>query len=163
MALVLNKTILSSAEFATTREWLRGLKIGSIIDFGRKGFTGVSIETMCMLISPKQKPSSVDIYNLKFNAFSKQPQDYITDERYPSFILYRDQEFDKVADKLSFGVFDVFRDRQITKANSVHDMTAVAKPLRVLKARNINGDGMIVNIKGYDSYMSTDSARKTSA
>lgn len=163
VALVLNKTILSSAEFATTREWLRGLKIGSIIDFGRKGFTGVSIETMCMLISPKQKPSSVDIYNLKFNAFSKQPQDYITDERYPSFILYRDQEFDKVADKLSFGVFDVFRDRQITKANSVHDMTAVAKPLRVLKARNINGDGMIVNIKGYDSYMSTDSARKTSA
>ena len=45
-ALVLNKTVLSSGEFDATRDILRNLRISSISDFGRYGFTGLSIETI---------------------------------------------------------------------------------------------------------------------
>ena len=48
VALVLNKTLLSTDEFEETRDLLRKMRIGTIIDFGRYGFTGVSIETMCL-------------------------------------------------------------------------------------------------------------------
>ena len=39
VSLVLNKNILASEEYAQTRDYLRTVKIDSIIDFGRYGFT----------------------------------------------------------------------------------------------------------------------------
>lgn len=52
VALILNKTFLSNKEFEDTRELLRKVNIDSILDFGRYGFTGVSIETICLIIKP---------------------------------------------------------------------------------------------------------------
>lgn len=56
VALILNKTFLSNKEFEDTRELLRKVNIDSILDFGRYGFTGVSIETICLIIKPTKKP-----------------------------------------------------------------------------------------------------------
>ena len=150
-ALVLNKTILSTGEFSKTRDYLRTMRIESIIDFGRYGFTGLSIETICLVISAKQKPAETYIHNMKYNFRIKQPQSYITDSKYPYYIIYRDEMFDSVANKLKFDVFTVFRDRQITKKNS----TTIKQDgfLRVVKARNIQDDGSIVEIEGYDTYI----------
>lgn len=150
-ALVLNKNILSSGEYDITRDYLRTVHIQSIIDFGRYGFTGLSIETICLVIRAKRKPAETFIHNMKYNFRIWQPQKYITDEAYPYFIIYRDSAFDEVARKLQFGVFDVFRDRQITKKNS----TPVKQPgfFRVIKARNIQDDGTILDIEGYDTFI----------
>ena len=150
-ALVLNKTILSAGEFDKTRAILRDMKIESIVDFGRYGFTGLSIETICLAVSPRQKPAETFIHNMKYNFRINQLQDYITDPKYPYFLIYRDAEFDAVAKKLDFNMFTVFRDRQITKKN-----TSTVKRdgfLRVIKARNIQDDGSIMDIEGYDTYI----------
>ena len=159
-ALVLNKNMLSAAEYDITRDLLRSARIESIIDFGRYGFTGLSIETICLAVRSKQKPTETFIHNMKYNFRIRQPQAYITDKQYPYYIIYRDDEFDDVACKLDFDVFAVFRDRQITKKNSTqykHDGY-----LRVVKARNIQDDGSIIDIEGYDAYIDPEICSKLS-
>lgn len=158
VALVLNKTILSTHEFDVTRDILRSIRIDSITDFGRYGFTGVSIETMCLVVYPKQKPKTTLVYNMKHNYKLEQNQTYITDDKFPYFIIYRDEKFDFVASKLEFNVFDVFRDRQITKASTSTE--AAAKTLWVIKAKNINDDGGITHIKEYDQYIPEERAKE---
>lgn len=152
VALVLNKTILSTDEFADTRDLLSTMRMDSIIDFGRYGFTGVSIETMCLIVYPRQKPNKTKVYSMKYNRRYYHDQSYITDKKYPYFIIYRDEEFDAVAEKLVFDVFHVFRDRQITKA--VTKTTQAKDDLWVIKARNINDDGLgVTHIQDYDVYL----------
>lgn len=162
VSLVLNKNILASEEYAQTRDYLRTIRIDSIIDFGRYGFTGVSIETMCMIIYPRQKPKDTTVYSMKYNMQHTRSQDYLTDPAYPSFVIYRDEQFDEVAKKLCFDVFTVFRDRQITKANTV--TKSKDDCLWVIKARNINDDGLgITHIPDYDVYLPTQIAETVAA
>ena len=162
VALVLNKTILSSEEFSATRDMLSKMRISHIIDFGRYGFTGVSIETICMIISPKQKPAETSVYSMKFSKLHKQRQDYITDPKFPYFIIYRNENFDKVADSLLFDVFEVFRDRQITKALTTKEKNS-DDDLWVIKARNLDDNGSgVSHIKDYDVYLSRSKAESLS-
>ncbi len=159
-ALVLNKTVLSSGEFDATRDILRNLRISSISDFGRYGFTGLSIETICMVLQSQQKPNLTNIYNMKYNFRLTQKQSYITDSQYPYFLIYRNNEFDNVSKKLIFNVFSVIRDRQITKKNTINEKKEGY--IRVIKARNIQDDGSIVDIDGYDTYISPVICKKLS-
>ena len=159
VALILNKNILSGEEFFPTHNLLRKVKIDSIIDFGRHGFTGVSIETICLVIYPKQKPDKTIVYNMKYNRIYHQKQAYISDKKYPYFIIYRDAEFDRVADKLTLGVFTVFRDRQITKQNSTKENGE--SRIWVIKGRNINDDAKgITHIPEYDTYIDRSVAKE---
>lgn len=152
VSLVLNKNILSSPEFDSTRAWLRTMKIERVTDFARYGFTGVSIETVNLEVSPNKKPSYTMVINVKDGLKIKQRQNYITDQNYPCFLLYRDEQFDSTAAKLEFGLFDVFRDRQITKANSSRE--AVKDGVWTLKAKNIgNGGSEVLHIPNYDIYV----------
>lgn len=162
VALVLNKTLLSTDEFEDTRTLLRQMRIETIIDFGRYGFTGVSIETMCLVVYPRMKPKETTVYSMKFNRKSVREQSYLTDKRFPYFIIYRDEEFDAVAEKLLFDVFSVFRDRQITK--SMTSQKKVNPSLWVIKARNIDDDGQgITHIPDYDVYLPEEKAVGLSA
>lgn len=162
VALVLNKTLLSTEEFEDTRNLLRQMRIETIIDFGRYGFTGVSIETMCLIVYPKMKPRETSVYSMKFNRKSVRKQSYLTDKRFPYFIIYRDEDFDAVADKLIFNVFSVFRDRQITK--SITSSERVGPSLWVIKVKNIDDDGQgITHIPGYDVYLPEEIAVTLSA
>lgn len=158
VALVLNKTLLSTDEYAATREYLRRNRIVAILDFGRYGFTGVSIETMCLMVEPRKTPKQTIVYNMKFNRLAVVDQYYITDRRFPYFIIYRDAAFDEVANKMRFGVFNVVRDRQITKKMLASENGE--KRIRVLKARNITDDGSVVDIAGYDMFIDETIASK---
>ena len=151
VALVLNKTILSSGEFAITRDILREMRIETIVDFGRQGFTGVSIETICLSVAPRLKPTNTYIYSVKSNTRVIQKQSYITDKGLPSFVIYRDDAFDSVLSRLDLGVFSVFRDRQITKRLTTAE--PMDDSLWVLKAKNIVDGGSTVHIPGYDAYI----------
>jgi len=161
VALVLNKTILTNYEFNETRNLLKQMRISTIIDFGRYGFSGVSIETMCIIVHPKKKPKNTLVYSLKHNLKIDQDQIYITDPNMPYFIIYRDKEFDSVAEKLEFNIFGVFRDRQITK--SITTSSNTPDSLWVVKARNIKDNGQgVKNIKDYDQYISKETAQNLS-
>lgn len=158
VALVLNKSLLTTGEYAATREFLRRNRILTIIDFGRYGFTGVSIETMCLMVESKKEPKNTLVYNMKYNRIEMVEQYYITDRVFPYFIIYRDKLFDEVANKMRFNIFSVVRDRQITK--KMLNPQPGKNRIRVLKARNIADDGSIVNIDGYDMFIDIANAKK---
>ena len=158
VAMVMPKFLLNTPEYALTRELLNKKKISAILDFGEKGFTGVLVETIALCIDTKSLPSITKVFSLPESVRIEQKQSYICDSKLPYWIIYRNNEFDDVFTKLIFDVFEVFRDRQIT--NSIINNKS---GIRVLKSRNISNDGScILNIPGYDSYISTENAEKLS-
>lgn len=157
VAMIMPKAVLNTPEFRATREYLSDKKIVCIQDFGENGFKGVLVETICLFMSNVEKPSKTTVKSITLQKEIVQDQKYITDNRFPYWLIYRDHFFDKVSEQMEFDKFTVFRDRQITNSNTT--TTKHEGYLRVLKSRNISDDGKkIVDIPGYDSYISKDVA-----
>jgi DNA (cytosine-5)-methyltransferase 1 len=153
VAMVMPKFLLNTPEFKDSRELLSRYAIDSIIDFGERGFSGVLIETVALCVNTSSKISDTLVVSVTDNQRFTKRQSYIFDCRFPYWLIYRDEAFDEVCDKLLFGVFDVFRDRQITNA------LLNAEGIRVIKSRNIADDGSaILNIDGYDAYIAPQDA-----
>lgn len=152
VSMIMPKNILNTPEFSDTRDWLKNFKIDSIIDFGENGFRGVLVETVNLMIDSVNKSKYTKIISTTTGNTVIQKSQYIFDANLPYWIIYRNEFFDKVYKKMKFGIFDVFRDRQITNKNS-----SVKKndkyTIRVLKSRNILDTGDIESIEGYDSYI----------
>ena len=158
VALITPKFILNTPEFALTREFLEHKKVDFIIDFGEKGFDGVLVETVCLGVLPKEKPSMTYVESITEKIRIEQRQSYIFDHSFPYWIIYRNPEFDKICSNMQLGVFEAFRDRQITNSMVSSDNV---KEIRVLKSRNINDTGTgIIDIPDYDSYISVQVAKK---
>jgi len=152
--LVSPKNILNTPEYFITRKILNKYAITNIIDFGELGFKGVLIETVAIVVNKNAKRKNSIVESIPKNLYKVQNQDYITDNELPYWIIYRNELFDRVSRKMTFGIFDVFRDRQLT--NSIVNSTKNSKSdIRVIKSRNIDDTGEnIINISGYDSYIS---------
>lgn len=158
VALVFPKFLLNTPEFAKTREYLSEKAVESIIDFGEKGFPGVLVETLAIFINNQGRPSKTNVFSFTHGIRLEQEQNYIFDKKLPYWIIYRDNKFDSVCKQLDFNVFKVFRDRQIT-----NKLLTESGEIRVLKSRNISDDGKkVLNIEGYDSYISSREARALS-
>lgn len=158
VALVFPKFLLNTPEFSKTREYLSQKAVDCIIDFGEKGFPGVLVETLAIFISNKKRPATTKVVSITRRICLIQKQDYIFDKQFPYWIIYRNTEFDQTCKRLDFNVFKVFRDRQIT-----NKLLNESGDIRVIKARNISDDGKsIVDIDGYDSYISTPDASSLS-
>ena len=158
VALVFPKFLLNTPEFSQTRNYLAEKAVECIIDFGEKGFPGVLVETIAIFVNNENKPNRTHIISLTNKSEVLQKQKYIFDSRLPYWVIYRNEFFDKILKKLDFNVFTVFRDRQITNKD-LRDFGEI----RVIKSRNISDDGSeILNLAGYDAYMSLDNARKFS-
>ena len=156
IAVVFPKFILNTPEFRVTRDYLCQKAIPAIIDFGEKGFPGVLIETIALFIDNTKKPKNTVIRSATDRIEMLQKQSYIFDKDLPYWIIYRDADFDSVKEQLDLGVFDVFRDRQLT--NSYFSNNAC--DIRVIKARNISNDGTeIIDIEGYDSFIAEERAK----
>lgn len=154
VALVFPKFLLNTPEFAKTREYLSARAVESIIDFGEKGFPGVLVETLAIFINPQGRPSRTRVASITRGIRLVQQQSYIFDRKLPYWIIYRSKAFDQVCRRLDFGVFRVFRDRQITNR-----LLSAGGGIRVLKSRNISDSGTtIVDIDGYDAYISPGAA-----
>ena len=156
IVMITPKNLLNTPEFEKTREQFAAYKFDSIIDFGEYGFKGVLIETICLFIERASKPSKTEIISLPQNKVLTQVQNYIFDSRLPYWTIYRNSLYDEVCSKLKFGIFSVFRDRQITNTILANKS---ADGIRVIKSRNIeeNGNG-IIDIDDYDSYINKDAA-----
>lgn len=163
VSLIMPKNLLNTPEYKETREKLKYSKIQSILDFGESGFKGVLVETIniiCNLKDKKQK--KIDIYSLPKKLKLSQKANYIFDSALPYWVIYRNQDFDKIFNKLEFDKFTVFRDRQITKKNSSLVKNSL-KQVRVLKARNISDLGNeIIDIENYDAYIDQNLLMKLS-
>lgn len=160
VAMVMPKFLLNTPEFKATRDLLSTVRIDTIIDFGERGFGGVLIETVAVCVNPKLKPTSTTIISVTENECHSVAQSYICDNSFPYWLIYRNEAFDKVCCKMRFNVFEVFRDRQLTNAMMSNNHSS---GIRVIKSRNINDDGSkIIDISGYDSYVSPETAQKLS-
>lgn len=159
VSMIMPKNILNTPEFSSTRAWLKDFKIDSIIDFGENGFKGILVETINLMIDSKGKPAYTKIISTTNNREMLQKSSYIFSPELPYWIIYRDDFFDDVLKKMRFGIFDVFRDRQITNNNSFLDKTDKYS-VRVLKSRNILDSGEIIKIEGYDSFIDKETLSK---
>ncbi|MDO6826272.1 DNA cytosine methyltransferase [Mesomycoplasma ovipneumoniae] len=160
VSLILPKNLLSNLEYIETRNILKEYNVESILDFGELGFKGVLIETINLTINNK-KNSKILVKSLTKNVEIMQPKKYIFSDDLPYWVIYRNDFFDKVSNKLIFDVFSVFRDRQIT--SKMLNNSYNGDSIRVIKSRNISDDGsQIVNIEDYDSYMDLYKAKKLS-
>ena len=147
VALIVPKSLINAPEFNKTRELMCRCQVSHIIDYGESAFKGVKIETISFVLNTKKKPGQTIIESYINNSIATKEQSYIMDPGYPYWLIYRDNNFDMVANKMTMGIFNSYRDRVITKQHT--------KPFgkyRVLKSRNI-GDNTIINIDGYDAYI----------
>jgi DNA (cytosine-5)-methyltransferase 1 len=147
VGLIIPKSFLSAPEFNKTRELASNFAIKKITDYGEKGFKGVKIETISLIINTKEKGSRTLVESFIKNEIEYKNQSYICSKEFPYWLIYRNSFFDSVAKKLKFNVFTSYRDRQITKK-----ITKSKGKIRVLKSRNI-GQNQIVDIPKYDSYV----------
>lgn len=147
VSLIVPKSLINAPEFNITRSLMNNHQIVRIIDFGEKGFKGVKIETICFILNTKKKPTETSIESYITNTTIAKQQSYITDSFFPYWLIYRNKQFDTVAEKMQFNLFKVYRDRSITKA-----VTQDKGKIRVLKSRNI-GNNEVINIPDYDCYI----------
>lgn len=147
VSLIVPKSLINAPEFNLTRALIERCRMDRIIDFGEKGFKGVKIETINFLLRTDRKPADTIVESYISGTITTNSQSYITDRTYPYWLIYRNEAFDLVAEKMQFGIFKAYRDRAITKA-----VTKDAGNIRVLKSRNI-GSNCIENIEGYDCFM----------
>lgn len=147
VALIVPKSLINSPEFDKTREVVERSAITHIIDFGETAFKEVKIETICIQIQTTTTPKTLIIESYINNSVTELPQGYITDKKYPYWLIYRNETFDALANKLELGLFQSYRDRSITKS-----ITQAKGKIRILKSRNI-GNNEIINIPGYDCYV----------
>ena len=162
VVMITPKAVLNTPEFRKTRDLLATKKIDCIQDYGENGFKGVLVETICLFVDTNEKPNETKVESLTLKKTVVQKQKYITDKEYPYWIIYRNDFFDGISQRLDFDKFTVFRDRQITNSNTTQDKGKDC--LRVIKSRNISDDGKeIIDIPGYDSYIKKDTVEKLSA
>lgn len=131
------KSILNAPEFETLRRLLQEKSVTLINDYGEKGFKGVKIETVSIVADCYSLSNETIVNSYILNTCRTVPQSYVIDSRYPYWLIYRDEYFDEMADKLELGMFKVLRDRALTSKN----MRKKGK-IRVIKSRNID-DGLI--------------------
>lgn len=150
VVMIMPKFLLNTAEYEKTRKYLENFSIKSILDFGEKGFNGVLIETICININMNEKINYTKVVSITNNITINQLQKNITDPQLPYWIIYRDEYFDRVFNKMKFNIFNVFRDRQITNNNTNKEKNGIW----VVKSRNISDDGSsIKHICDYDQYI----------
>lgn len=162
VVMIMPKAVLNTPEFSITRDLLSKKRVDCIQDYGEYGFKGVLVETVCMFIDVLSLPKDTKVESLTLKMSIIQKQKYIMDKKYPYWIIYRNDFFDSVSQRLDFGKFTVFRDRQVTNSNTIQKKEKDC--LRVIKSRNISDDGKtIVNIPGYDTYIKKATAQVLSA
>lgn len=147
VGLIIPKSFLSAPEFNKTRELVSSFAIEKITDYGEKGFKGVKIETISLIINTRNKGIQTLVESYVKNEIGYKDQSYICSKDFPYWLVYRNEFFDSIAKKLRFNIFISYRDRQITKK-----ITKSKGKIRILKSRNI-GRNEILDIPNYDSYV----------
>ena len=89
VSLIVPKSLINAPEFDVTRSLMKKKNISNIVDFGEKGFKGVKIETICFILDTKKKAGYTSIESYITGEVKTHPQEYITDDQFPYWIIYR--------------------------------------------------------------------------
>ncbi|WP_104697008.1 MULTISPECIES: DNA cytosine methyltransferase [unclassified Helicobacter] len=152
ISMVMPKNLLNAKEYENLRFLLEKKGVSSIIDFGELGFDGVLIETINITTG---KVKEISINSLPLGIKANQKASYIFDKKLPYWVIFRDDFFDQVFNAMEFGIFESFRDRQITNSNT----SIKNSDIKVVKSRNIDDNGNLISIDGYDSYIAKDTLK----
>ena len=156
-SLVMPKNLLATSDYKDLRELIQKRPINTIIDFGEKGFKGVLIETIAITIGANNN-GMTNVISYIDDSNRLVPEEYITSQEFPVWLLYRNEQFDNIAKHMTFNIFSVFRDRQVT--NSILQDTG---PIKVYKSQNIKKDGSgLIDIPGYNKFISLENSKKLS-
>lgn len=149
VSLIVPKSLINAPEFNITREILTEQNLLKICDYGEKGFKDVKIETISFLLetSTKNQNENIIIESYITETFEKKQKNYLLSQEFPYWLIYRNEIFDQISQKMNFDIFQSFRDRQITKKTTKEN-----GKYRVLKSRNI-GNNEIIKIENYDCYI----------
>ncbi|MFD3408902.1 DNA cytosine methyltransferase [Aquirufa sp. HETE-83D] len=149
VSLIVPKSLINSPEFNITRTMLTEQNLLKISDYGEKGFKGVKIETISFLLetAPKKQSESILIESYITETVEEKRKSYLLSNEFPYWLIYRNDEFDQICNKMKFDIFQSFRDRQITK-----QITQESGRIRVLKSRNI-GSNQVLELENYDCYI----------
>lgn len=142
---IIPKNFAIADEFYTVRNLYQNIPIVRICDFGVKFFKKVFVEIISIHFSNtfKGKTEVVDYINTRVYQHS---QGYMFHNKL--WLLYRDKWFDEYIKSLKLDVFDFYRDRAITNAKVKN-----SGRIRVLRSKNIEDDGSVISIQGYDKYI----------
>ncbi len=145
IVVVLPKSFIMAADYSEIRRQYEKFGISRIIDFGVRYFKDVFVEILSIHF---KKSYSQDIYIE--NKLSKetlfQKQGYIFHDH--GWLLYRNDWFDRYICGLNLGVFDFYRDRQLTNSK-----VKASGDVWVLRSKNILDNGEIIHIDGYDRFI----------
>jgi len=149
VSLIVPKSLINSPEFDETRHILEKYNLHSITDYGEKAFKGVKIETISFSLDTTSKKIEKNILIESYitNDIIYQNKEYIFAKEFPYWLIYRNNFFDKVVNKMDLDIYESFRDRQITKKH-----TSTNGKIRVLKSRNI-ANNAIKDIENYDCFI----------
>ena len=149
VSLIVPKSLINSPEFNITRDILSEKNLMKICDYGEKGFKGVKIETISFLLetSFKKQNENILIESYITKTLVVKHKEYLFSNKFPYWLIYRNEEFDQISEKMKFDIFNSFRDRQITK-----QITKENGKFRVLKSRNV-GNNEVKELENYDCYI----------
>jgi len=149
VSLIVPKSLINSPEFNITRDVLKEQNLLKICDYGEKGFKGVKIETISFLLEtlPKKQSDNILIESYITKTIEEKNKSYLFSDKFPYWLIYRNEKFDEISEKIKFDIFQSFRDRQITKK-----ITKEEGKFRVLKSRNI-GNNEVLELDNYDCYI----------
>lgn len=159
VSLIMPKNLLNTPEYSGLRDFILSKNVHSILDFGEKGFKGVLIETINIILSNSEQKKCIFIESKVKNQILNQDKNYIFDKNLPYWVIYRNAHFDSILNKMDLGVFDVFRDRQITKSILISQKNQSS--IRVLRSQNISDNGCeVIDKDNYDCFIDKDVLQK---
>lgn len=141
VVLIMPKYFLHNSDFSVSRDKVKNTNIQCITDFGETGFKGVLIETICLFLDTEtNNTSGTKVISVPKKFELIQDQNEITQSFFPNWLIYINESFKTLASEMSFGIFHVFRDRQITSKN-----LEAKGDIWVIKSKNIprSGDAIL--------------------
>lgn len=146
---IIPKNFAIADEFYSVRRMYQNYPIVRVCDFGVKFFKKVFVEIVSIHFS-NVYTGNTEVVDYINDRVYHHPQGYMFHRKL--WLLYRNEWFDEYIRTLTLDVFDFYRDRAITKSK-VHDSGRI----RVIRSKNIEDDGSVVSIPGYDKYIDDES------
>lgn len=157
VALVMPKALLHAKYYLNIRRYLiASCNISTVLDYGEYTFPNVKIETLGLIADRRQQ--AVDTTTIKswpLSLIREASPDYVFSPEYPSWLIYRDGDFDRVLSSLHCGLLNVWRDRKVSRRMASTD------GVRVIRGRNIGYNGDLVD-DSRDYYVDKEIARAVS-
>lgn len=121
VAFVMPKALTSGLSYERARESLRAYALPEFIDFGEAAFSGIGIETVGIVVSTQKSPGMMRVTSDVLGQSRHLQQSYVVDQTFPTWLPYRNDEFDAFAEKFSLGMVRAVRDRSFSarQASSV--------------------------------------------